>query len=101
MSNISEIKCPKCGQWNPWTDKEDDKCAGCGNYLEPDRHRHAEEVKVQDSKMNYLVIKETDENLVQLGKIFINGLRWGSYLGAVVFFLFIAAMIVVFGLIFI
>ena len=101
MSEISEIKCPSCGQWNAWTDKDDDKCASCGEYLEPERYVRAEKTKIQDAKMNYLVINETDENIVQIGKIFVNGLRFGSYLGAAVFFVFITALIVVFGFIFI
>lgn len=101
MSNQSEIKCPSCGQWNPWTNKVDDKCAGCGNLLEPQRYKQEEERRIQDGKMNYIVINESDENIVQLGKIFVNALRWGSYLGAVLFFLGITAMIVVFGLVFV
>jgi len=47
------------------------------------------------------VINESDENIVQIGKMFVNAMRWGSYLGAVLFFFVAAAMLVVFGLIFI
>lgn len=101
MKEASEIKCPECGQWNLYTARVDDKCSGCGNLLEPERYRQAEERRIEDSKGNFMVINESDENIVQIGKMFVNAMRWGSYLGAVLFFFVAAAMLVVFGLIFI
>jgi hypothetical protein len=98
MSEISEIKCPNCGQWNPWIDEDDDKCASCGEYLEPERYRRSVETKVQGNNRNYLVINDTDANIVKIGKIFVNGLRFVSYFAATAFFLLMTFIIVLIAL---
>ncbi len=101
MSQLSIIKCPSCGQWSNRAGKDDDKCEKCGAYLEPERFLRSEEHRIEEDqrKDNYLVVKESDETIVQLGKLFINAMRWGSYFGAVLFFIAITVMLVIFGLI--
>ena len=101
MSQLNIVKCPKCEQWGNRAGKDDDKCEHCGEYLEPARFVHAEEVRVEEDKRkdNYLVLKDSDETIVQLGKLFVNAMRWGSYFGAVLFFIAITVMLVIFGLI--
>ena len=101
MSQLSEIKCPHCGKWSPWTNKVDDKCSSCGQYLEPDRVAHHEQQKVADAqrKNYYMDIKESDETIVQLYKIFINSVRFGAYYVVMLFFVIVAAMLFIVGLI--
>jgi methionyl-tRNA synthetase len=101
MSQLSEIKCPHCEHWSVWTDKVDDKCTNCGEYLEPGRLAHREQMKVADAqrKNYYMEIKDTDETIVQLYKILINSVRWGAYYAVMLFFVFVAAILFVIGLI--
>ncbi|MBV8390294.1 MAG: hypothetical protein JO080_10885 [Mucilaginibacter sp.] len=101
MSLVSEIKCPKCGAWSPSTGEVDAKCVKCGAYLEPERVAHEEEVKLAESQRTgyYMVISENDEQLTQIYKIFVNAVRWSAYYSVMLFFLFIAAIIFIIGLI--
>jgi len=102
MSQVSEIKCPNCGEWNKWTDKVDDKCKACGEYLEPGRFVRAEEIKkikAANKKNEYFVMKDSDETIVQLYKLFLNSILWGSYYVVMLFFIFIAGMLLIVGLI--
>jgi len=101
MSLVSEIKCPHCGAWNPSTGKVDAKCVKCGRYLEPERVAHDEEVKFAESQRQgyYLAISENDEQLTQIYKIFANAIRWSAYYSVMLFFLIMAAIIFIVGLI--
>lgn len=101
MSLVSEIKCPHCGAWSPSTGMVDAKCVKCGTHLEPERVAHYEEVKLAESQRPgyYLVISENDEQLTQIYKIFINAIRWSAYYSVMLFFLFVAAIIFIIGLI--
>jgi len=101
MSQVSEVKCPECGQWNKSTGKVDEKCAGCNEYLEPERFAHAEAVKISEAGNGsyYLTIRDTDETIVQIFKMFINSVRWGAYYIAMLFFVFIVLLLAIFGLV--
>jgi hypothetical protein len=102
MDQVSEIKCPACGKWSEWTGKIDEKCPYCHAHLDAGRLQYAEEnrIKSENSKKNsYLVIKNTDDPVLQILKQFINWLRWGTYYGISVMFFVIAIMVVVFGLV--
>ncbi len=102
MSQVSEIKCPACGKWSDRTGKIDEKCPHCHAYFDPGRVKYAEELKIhaENTKKNsYLVIKETDDPVMQIIKQFVNWLRWGTYYGISVIYMVIALMVVVFGLI--
>ncbi len=102
MSQVSEIKCPVCGKWSNWTGKVDETCPNCNAHLDPghlqyaeERKRNAESIK----KDSYLIVKDTDDTIVQMGKQFIGWLKWGTFYGISVIYFFIAFMIVVFGLV--
>jgi predicted RNA-binding Zn-ribbon protein involved in translation (DUF1610 family) len=101
MSQLSEIKCPHCGKWSPWTNKVDDKCSSCGQYLEPGRVAHHAQQQVAEAqrKNYYMEIKESDETIVQLYKILVNSVRWGAYYVVMLFFVLAAVMLFIVGLI--
>ena len=101
MSLVSEIKCPECGAWSPSTGMVDAKCVKCGALLEPERVAHYEEVKLAESRNQgyYLTISENDEQLTQIYKIFANAIRWSAYYSVMLFFLIMAAIIFIIGLI--
>lgn len=103
MSQINEIKCPVCGKWNKWTGKIDEKCPACHAYFDPGRFQYAEENRISTEtnlKNSYLVISENDDPVVQMGKQFLNWLRWTTFYGISVVFFIIAFMIILFGLLF-
>ncbi|WP_295671667.1 hypothetical protein [uncultured Mucilaginibacter sp.] len=103
MSQVSEIKCPVCGEWSKWTSKIDEKCPHCHSYLDPGRLQYAEDKKINaeaNFKNSYLVISETDDPIVQMGKQFANWLRWTTFYGISVVFFIIAIMLILFGLVF-
>ena len=102
MSQISEIKCHSCGQWSNWTSRIDEKCPHCGAYLDPGRLQYAEENRVnmeRNRKNSYLVINKDDDPIVQMGKQFVNWLRWTTFYGISVIYVIIALMVIVYGLI--
>ena len=101
MSLVSEIKCPECGAWSPSTGMVDAKCVKCGAYLEPERVIHLEEVKLAESQRQgyYLTISENDEQLTQIYKIFANAIRWSAYYTVMLFFVIVAAVTFIIGLI--
>jgi len=102
MSQISEIKCPVCGQWSEWTGKVDEKCPHCHAYLDHGRFHYAEERRINTARNrenSYLVIKETDDPIMQMGKQFINWLRWATFFGISVIYFVIAIAVVLFGLV--
>ena len=100
MSLVNEIKCTKCGHWNQSTGKTDARCVNCGEYLEPERFSHASEIALANAnvKDDYFVVKDSDETITQIFKLFMNPLRWGSYYIALLFFILVAGMLIVFGL---
>jgi hypothetical protein len=101
MSQVSEIKCPHCHEWVQGSGKVDDKCANCNGYLEPERFLHESEKRVTDDsnkKKDFYVLKESDETIVQLFKMFVNSFRFGSYYTILLFFIFITVLLVAFGL---
>lgn len=101
MSQVSEIKCPGCGEWNTGTGKVDATCVKCNEYLEPELVTHEEEKKAAEAqKQNYyMVIKDTDETIVQIFKLFINSVRWGAYYVVMLFFIFITVLLVIVGVV--
>jgi hypothetical protein len=102
MSQVSEIKCPTCGKWSNWTNKIDEKCPHCNSYLDPERHKYAEEMRVTAEAMrqnSYLLVKDTDDPVIQMGKQFTNWLRWTTFYGISVIYFVIALMIIVFGIV--
>jgi hypothetical protein len=101
MSELSEIKCPACGKWSKWTGKVDERCPHCHEYLDAGRVRYAEEQKMTTAanrKSGYLIIKDTDDPIVQMGKQFINWLRWTTFYGISAIYIVIAVMVIVYGL---
>ncbi|OCX54646.1 hypothetical protein BEL04_10490 [Mucilaginibacter sp. PPCGB 2223] len=102
MSQLSEIKCPVCAQWSNWTGKVDAKCPHCGAQLEPEHLKYEQEKKArteQTKESSYLIIKDTDDTIVQMGKQFVNWLRWSTFFGISVIYFFVALMILVFGVV--
>jgi predicted RNA-binding Zn-ribbon protein involved in translation (DUF1610 family) len=101
MSQVSEIKCPHCGEWSQWTGKVDAKCVSCGQYIEPVRFVHDSEKKLAEDtnkKKDFYVLRDSDETITQLFKMFVNSFRFGSYYVMLLFVIFIAVLITIFGL---
>ena len=102
MSQLSEIKCSACGKWSNWTSKIDEKCPNCDTHFDAGRLQYAEEIKTNTEnirKNSYLVIKATDDPIIQMGKQFTNWLRWSTLYGISAIYFVIAIMIIVFGLV--
>jgi hypothetical protein len=102
MSQVSEIKCPACGKWCNWTGKIDERCPNCNSLLDPGRFRYAEEQRVSAEhirKNSYLIIKDTDDPVVQMFKQFVNWLRWATFFGISVIYFVIAVMVILYGLV--
>jgi hypothetical protein len=102
MSQVSLIKCPHCVKWGQWTGKVDEKCQYCNEYLDPERLQYTtERVQYEENrkKSDFLVVKDSDETIVQIFKIFLTPIRTATYYGVGLIFLVVALMLVVFGLI--
>ena len=103
MSQVSEIKCPVCGEWSKWTSKIDETCPDCHAHLDPGRLQYAEEKKIiaaRNRETSYLIIDESGDPIVQMFKQFVNWLRWTTFYGISVMFFVIALMVILFGLVF-
>jgi len=102
MSQVSEIKCPTCGEWSSWTGKVDEKCPNCATHYDAGRLQYAEENRIKaetNRKNSYLVIKDTDDPIVHMFKQFVNWLRWATFYGISVVYFIIAIMVIVYGLV--
>lgn len=101
MSQVSEIKCPHCGAWNTGTGKVDATCVKCNEYLEPELVAREEEKKIAIAQKQgyYMVIKDSDETIVQIFKMFVNSIRWSAYYVAMLFFVFAAILLLIFGIV--
>ena len=101
IMSVNEIKCPECGAWNQSTGMVDAKCTSCHEYLEPERLAHAEDVKIAEARRSnyYLEVSENDETLTQIFKIWINSIRWTAYYTVMLFFIFVASIIFIIGII--
>jgi methionyl-tRNA synthetase len=101
MSLVNEIKCPHCEAWNQSTGMVDAKCANCSEYLEPARVEHEEEKRLAAARNEnyYLKINDNDETLTQLFKIFVNSVRWSAYYAVMLFFIFVAGILLIVGII--
>lgn len=102
MSQISERKCPTCGKWSNWTGKIDERCPHCNSHLDPTRYKYAEEQRITAERMykaGVLDIKDTDDPIIQMFKQFINWLLWTTFYGISIIYVFIAVMIVLYGLV--
>jgi len=101
MSQVSEIKCPHCGQWGQWNSKIDETCAHCTAYLDPVRLSQEKErvfYEQNRKKSDFLIVKESDETIVQIFKIFMTPIRTATYYGVGLIFVVVAILLVVFGL---
>ena len=102
MSQVSEIKCPSCKKWSNWTGKIDAKCPHCGALLDSEHFKYAEEKRIriaQDKENGYLLIHEADDPLIKMWKEFINWLRWTTFYGISVIYVFIAIILLLFGIV--
>ena len=102
MSNVSEIKCPTCGEWGNWTSKIDERCTNCGEQLDPRRYAYEEDRRVTTERIkneSYLIIKDTDDPIVQMFKQFVNWLKWATFYGISEIYFVIAIIIILYGLV--
>ena len=57
-------------------------------------------VKSENARANsYLIIKDTDDPIVQMFKQFVNWLRWATFYGISVIYVVIAVIVVLYGLV--
>jgi hypothetical protein len=101
MSQVSEIKCPSCGKWSEGTNNADEKCPYCHELLNPARAHYLEENRInteRNRKNTFLIVKETDDPIIQMFKQFVNWLSWTTFYGISVIYIFIAVMVIVYGL---
>jgi DNA-directed RNA polymerase subunit RPC12/RpoP len=101
MTQVSEIKCPHCGEWTMWKGQVDDRCLYCGEFLEPDRFSREVEKKIvgEVKKENdYFALKPGDGPLKRRAKIFLNSFRWAAFYLQIAFFIFITLLIVLISL---
>lgn len=101
IMSVNEIKCPECGAWNQSTGMVDAKCTSCQEYLEPERVAHEEVKKIDEARRvnYYLEVKDSDETLTQIFKIWVNSIRWTAYYMVMLFFIFVASIIFIIGII--
>ena len=102
MSQVSEIKCPSCGKWSTWTGKVGNACPYCHAHFNPARLEYEEQRKLtteRNKENSYLIIKPTDDPLVQMFKQFVNWLRWGTFYGISVIYVLIGIVVVLYGLV--
>jgi hypothetical protein len=101
MSQVSEIKCPHCGEWTMWRDKVDDRCLFCGEFLEPKRFSREIEEKIitQLKKENdYFAVKPTDGPVKRQIKLFFNSVRWLVYYLQLALFGFVTLLLLLLSL---
>jgi hypothetical protein len=102
MDQLSEMKCPACGNWSGWTSKIDAQCPHCQAYFTPRRMQYEEEKRLKTEQLrknSYLIVKEDDDPLVSMAKETINWLRWATFYGISVMYFFIAIIVVLYGLV--
>ena len=102
MSQVNEIKCPACGKWSNWTTKIDERCPHCDAQYDAGRFKYAEENRIHAEKIkkdSYLIISDDDDPVVQMGKQFVNWLRWTTFYGISIIYFGIAIMIILYGLV--
>jgi len=59
----SEKKCPHCGQWTPWDQRPEDRCAHCSGVLDERtvNENAAIATKAEEDKANsFFTVKPTD-----------------------------------------
>jgi hypothetical protein len=101
MTQVSEIRCPHCGNWTMWQGNVDDRCINCGEFLETRRFsreiekRINKELKAED---DYFAIKPTDGPVKRLFKRTFNTFRWSMYYVQLVIFTLITILIFVISL---
>jgi len=101
MSQVSEIKCPHCGEWTLWKGEIDDRCLYCNEFIEPNRFSRAVEKKIVEEikkENDYFALKPTDGPFKHQVKVFLNSLRWSIYYLEIAFFIFITLLLVLLSL---
>ena len=95
MSQVSEKKCPHCGEWTLWKGDVDDRCLYCGEFLEPNRFSREVERKIGEEvkkENDYFALKSSDGPIKREIKIFLNSFRWMLYYLEIAFFIFITLL---------
>jgi predicted amidophosphoribosyltransferase len=95
---LSTKKCPHCQQWSSWQQNPDDRCAHCGELLDPRAQKNAvarEQLANQKMPTVLLVeIKPEDGAVVRFFKTIIRG---GQLLFAAIMAFFVWLVTVVAG----
>jgi predicted amidophosphoribosyltransferase len=87
---LSTKKCPHCQQWSPWQQRPADRCAHCGELLDPQAHQSdlAREETAQQKMPSVLLveIKPEDGAVMRFFKTIVRGgqLAFAAILGFIV-----------------
>ena len=101
MTQVREIKCPRCREWTMWQGDLDDRCLFCGEFLEPNRFSREVEKKVNKQLLKedgYLFIRPGDSPVKQWFKRLLSRARWIVILLQIAFFIFVTLMLVAISL---
>ena len=101
MSQVSELKCPHCGEWTLWKGHIDDRCLYCGEFLEPNRFSREVEKKIVEEvkkENDYFALKPNDAPFIRRIKVFLNSFRWMVFYMQIAFFVFVTLIIVLISL---
>src|SRR6185312_2573673 len=98
MTQVSEIRCPHCGQWTMWQGNIDDRCISCGEFLETRQFSREVEKKINKelkAEDDYFALKPNDGPVIRLFKEFFNFFRWSVYYVQLVIFTLVTILIFV------
>ena len=72
---VSTKKCPACQQWSPWQQLASDRCAHCGELLDPRAHADVQQqaAMAQQGGIQLMEIGPEDGGVVRFFKTIVRG----------------------------
>jgi DNA-directed RNA polymerase subunit RPC12/RpoP len=91
MAPENEIKCPACGKWSVWEQKETDTCIHCGAILRPISDAERENIqKRREVEYVNVPINDSDALVVKLFKHVFNFIQM-IFIAVISFFIWLFA----------